>query len=173
MVWGSRTLRTTMSHPVSEAEVLAERVRNGNAWCRRAWARACAVADTDHEEWCRRMEMFYQGTVRLDGLCQHLIAAGYDRCLYAEPRDKRDCLPGLPFTDTTLEGETPAGAATMTPHRFRRCPQCQEVLRGGQLKPLRYGERHWHDRGGSLRRCPVCGWIGFTQDFRLVHKAKR
>lgn len=52
--------------------------------------------------------------------------------------------------------------------RFRRCPLCHSVFPGGELKPLRYGEGHWHERGGSLRRCPKCGHKGFTQDFKVV-----
>ncbi len=42
-------------------------------------------------------------------------------------------------------------------YRYRRCRHCGATFPGGQLKPLRYGEGHYHKRGGSLRRCPNCG----------------
>lgn len=60
----------------------------------------------------------------------------------------------------------------MTAYRFRRCPSCRAVFPGGELKPLRFGPGHWHERGGSLRRCPKCGHVGFTQQFREVSRAR-
>ena len=57
----------------------------------------------------------------------------------------------------------------MTAYRYRKCPNCHSVFPGGQLKPLRYGEGHYHKKGGSLRRCPNCGRTGFTQQFVVVH----
>ncbi len=59
----------------------------------------------------------------------------------------------------------------MPAYRYRRCPRCLSVFPGGQLRVLRYGEGHYHKRGGSLRRCPNCGHKGFTQDFKLVRGA--
>lgn len=56
----------------------------------------------------------------------------------------------------------------MTAYRFRRCPQCRAVFPGGELKPLRFGGGHYHKRGGSLRRCPRCGHVAFTQSFPVV-----
>ena len=61
----------------------------------------------------------------------------------------------------------------MPVYRFRRCQGCKSVFPGGQLRPLRYGEGHWHKSGGSLRRCPRCGRTGFTQDFPVVHDVNR
>ena len=52
--------------------------------------------------------------------------------------------------------------------RFRQCPQCRATFAAGELRPLRYGAGHWHQKGGSLRRCPRCGFVGFTQDFGIV-----
>lgn len=54
----------------------------------------------------------------------------------------------------------------MTAYRYRRWPRCAAVFPGGELKPLRYGS-HWRKRGGCQRRCPRCGFIGFTQDFPI------
>lgn len=56
----------------------------------------------------------------------------------------------------------------MTAYRYRRCPHCHSVFPGGDLKPLRYGRGHYHQKGGSLRRCPKCGYKGFTQGFAIV-----
>lgn len=74
-----------MTNLTSSATTLLERVRDGNAWCIRAWARACEVAD-DREEWCRRMDLFEKGTHRLDLLCLQLEVEGYRQCLYDEPK---------------------------------------------------------------------------------------
>lgn len=73
------------SQTFSAAATLLERVRNGNDWCLRAWARACDAAD-DHDEWCRRMDLFWRGTVKLDSLNFQLEGEGYDQCLYDEPK---------------------------------------------------------------------------------------
>ena len=54
------------------------------------------------------------------------------------------------------------------PYRYRRCPECRATFPGGQLRPLRYGEGHWHSKGGSLRKCPNCSFVSFTQRFSLV-----
>jgi ribosomal protein L34E len=56
----------------------------------------------------------------------------------------------------------------MPAYRYRRCKHCHATFPGGQLKPLRYGEGHYHKRGGSLRKCPNCGKVGVTQDFPVV-----
>ncbi len=56
----------------------------------------------------------------------------------------------------------------MTPYRYRKCPSCGATFPGGELKPVRFGAGHWHEKGGSLRRCPRCGHKGFTQDFKIV-----
>jgi ribosomal protein S27AE len=57
-------------------------------------------------------------------------------------------------------------------YRHRRCLSCGAVFPAGELKPLRYGGGHWHGRGGSRRKCPNCGRVGFTQEFPIV-KPKR
>lgn len=54
------------------------------------------------------------------------------------------------------------------PYRYRRCPQCRSVFPAGHLKVLRLGQGHWHSRGGSLRRCPFCDHVAFTQRFAVV-----
>jgi hypothetical protein len=56
----------------------------------------------------------------------------------------------------------------MTAWRYRRCPECRATFPAGELRPLRYGEGHWHKQGGSLRRCPRCGFVAFTQRFAVV-----
>ena len=53
---------------------------------------------------------------------------------------------------------------------LRRCRECGAVFPAGQLRVLRYGAGHYHDKGGSLRRCPSCGHKGFTQDFPVVRQ---
>jgi hypothetical protein len=59
------------------------------------------------------------------------------------------------------------------PYRFRRCPQCRATFAAGELRPLRLGGGHWHQRGGSLRRCPECGYVAFTQRFGVVGNMER
>src|SRR3972149_11456905 len=71
------------------------------------------------------------------------------------------------FMTKAKSDESPGGAA-MSAYRFRRCRSCGSVFPGGQLEVLRLGSGHWHQRGGSLRRCPRCGRTGFTQDFPVV-----
>lgn len=61
----------------------------------------------------------------------------------------------------------------MTTWRWRTCPSCYVVFPGGQLRPLRYGEGHWRRHGYSLRRCPRCGHVGETRDFRIVGQGHR
>lgn len=56
----------------------------------------------------------------------------------------------------------------MTAWRYRRCPACLSVFPGGQLRPVRYGASHWHEKGGSLRRCPSCGYVIWTSKFEVV-----
>lgn len=53
-------------------------------------------------------------------------------------------------------------------YRYRTCKKCGSEFPAGELRPLRYGAGHWHSRGGSLRECPRCGYIGFTQDFPIT-----
>ena len=69
----------------SQATTLADRVRNGNAWCSGAWAFACEAAD-DKDEWVRRMDNFEKGTRKLDRLCIELQGEGFEECLYDEPK---------------------------------------------------------------------------------------
>ena len=54
------------------------------------------------------------------------------------------------------------------PWRFRECLSCHAVFAGGQLRPVQFGGGHWHQEGGSLRRCPNCGHQGVTQDFPII-----
>lgn len=53
-------------------------------------------------------------------------------------------------------------------YRYRQCPKCKRTFPAGKLRVLRYGLGHYHERGGSLRKCPYCGRVGFTQDFKVV-----
>ena len=57
--------------------------------------------------------------------------------------------------------------------RYRRCPECRAAFPAGELRPLRVGAGHWHKRGGSLRRCPRCAHVGFTQVFVVVSDKRR
>jgi len=54
--------------------------------------------------------------------------------------------------------------------RWHRCPGCGSVMRGGELKPVRFGA-HWNAHGLDKRRCPRCGKVASTRDFRLVRQA--
>lgn len=65
-----------------------------------------------------------------------------------------------------------ASTAARRAWRYRRCPSCGGVFPGGDLRPLRLGEGHWHRRGGSLRRCPQCGHVDFTQGFAVVRERR-
>lgn len=53
------------------------------------------------------------------------------------------------------------------PYRYRRCPECGVVFPAGKLGVANIHGHHWHQmRGqGSIRRCPNCGFQGFTQQF--------
>jgi len=53
---------------------------------------------------------------------------------------------------------------------LRSCPVCDSMFPAGKLRVLRYGGGHYHQHGGSLRRCPNCGHKGFTQDFKIVRR---
>jgi hypothetical protein len=54
-------------------------------------------------------------------------------------------------------------------HRFRKCPKCKQEFPAGKLRVCNpYHGQHYHKVGGSLRRCPHCGKVGFTQDFKIV-----
>jgi len=55
-------------------------------------------------------------------------------------------------------------------YRYRRCPVCRKVMPAGELGIVNYHGSHWHDKGGSMRRCPGCGYTGFTQDFEVVER---
>jgi len=55
-------------------------------------------------------------------------------------------------------------------YRYRRCPKCLGIFPAGQLKIVNYHGNHYHTRGGSLRRCPKCGKVAFTQDFKEIDR---
>ena len=55
-------------------------------------------------------------------------------------------------------------------YRFRECPGCHKVMPAGELRIINYHGRHWHGKGGSMRRCPACGKVDFTQAFRVVER---
>jgi len=50
--------------------------------------------------------------------------------------------------------------------RWRTCPRCGQTMPGGRLLPVRFGP-HWHPYGGTLRRCPVCSYEGYTREFAI------
>ena len=54
------------------------------------------------------------------------------------------------------------------PWRYRQCPSCQEVFPAGELKVVKIGSG-WNSYGTMLRRCPVCGRQGQTNEFHVVH----
>jgi hypothetical protein len=53
-------------------------------------------------------------------------------------------------------------------YRYRQCPVCRKVMPAGEFGIVNYHGAHWHDKGGSMRRCSGCGYTGFTQDFKVV-----
>jgi len=58
----------------------------------------------------------------------------------------------------------------MAPHkkfRYRKCPSCEKTLKAGEISILDFGLRHWEKEGKSRRQCPVCSYIGITQDFPI------
>ena len=92
-----------MTNLTSSATTLLERVRNGNAWCVHAWVRACEVVD-DRDEWCRRTDLFWQGTEKLYHLCLELEEIeGYRECVYDEPK----CRGTREITCWVCPSETP------------------------------------------------------------------
>ncbi|MBI2916483.1 MAG: hypothetical protein HYY01_00670 [Chloroflexi bacterium] len=57
----------------------------------------------------------------------------------------------------------------MPAYSWRRCPRCRSVYPGGRFSVLRYGASHYHQQGSSLRKCPACGYVAFTQKFVVVN----
>ena len=51
--------------------------------------------------------------------------------------------------------------------RYRQCPVCHKVMPAGELKIINYYGTHWHSEGGSMRKCPYCGHVDFTQGFKV------
>jgi len=43
----------------------------------------------------------------------------------------------------------------------------------GELGIINYHGTHWHDKGGSMRKCPHCGHVAFTQQFKLYEPVDR
>ena len=58
------------------------------------------------------------------------------------------------------------------PYRYRKCPDCSKVFPAGLLISLYYGAQ-WRKKGYAKRRCPECGYIGRTKDFRVVSDERR
>jgi len=56
----------------------------------------------------------------------------------------------------------------MAIRRWRRCFRCKSIRPAGEFSMLCFGVDHYHARGGSNRRCPVCHVVGFTQWFKNV-----
>jgi hypothetical protein len=66
----------------------------------------------------------------------------------------------------------------MTAWRYRRCPSCEAVFPGGQLRPLRYGEGHWRQRGYSSYLGIASQWQlsaiqGVNEDGRQIRNCGR
>ncbi len=55
-------------------------------------------------------------------------------------------------------------------YRYRVCPSCHKVMPAGELKIINYHGVHWHDKGGSKRKCPYCGHVDFTQGFKVIER---
>lgn len=53
-------------------------------------------------------------------------------------------------------------------YRYRECPECHQTMPAGKLGIVNYYGAHWHPKGGSKRKCPYCGYVGFTQEFKVV-----
>lgn len=53
-------------------------------------------------------------------------------------------------------------------YRYRKCPRCKRTFPAGKFKILNYHGTHYHQRGGSMRKCPGCGLVSFTQTFKVV-----
>jgi hypothetical protein len=52
--------------------------------------------------------------------------------------------------------------------RWRRCPVCLTVERASAFEPAR-PYQGWGE-GYMRRRCPSCGWIGATHEFRVIRE---
>jgi len=55
-------------------------------------------------------------------------------------------------------------------YRYRQCPDCGQVMPAGEVQIINYHGDHWHDKGGSMRKCPYCGHVDFTQAFKVVER---
>ena len=51
--------------------------------------------------------------------------------------------------------------------RWRECPECGGEFPAGEIKPVKYGS-HWRQQGWAKRRCPGCGYVTSTKNFRVV-----
>lgn len=55
-------------------------------------------------------------------------------------------------------------------YRYRKCLKCGVIRPAGQFKIVNFHGKHWHQRGGSIRQCPVCRHRGFTQAFPVMNE---
>ena len=65
---------------------------------------------------------------------------------------------------------SPTRAGTVRAWRFRQCPSCRTVHAAGDLTAVRLGP-NWAD-GRTSRRCPSCGHIAPTWQFRVVRERR-
>lgn len=59
----------------------------------------------------------------------------------------------------------------MAAWRFRRCPFCGVRRPAGEFLSLDFGA-NWQTKGRARRRCPACGYIGVTADFRVQEQPR-
>jgi len=55
-------------------------------------------------------------------------------------------------------------------YRYRQCPACKKIMPAGELKIINYYGSHWHNKGGSMRKCSYCGHVDFTQAFKVIER---
>lgn len=77
-----------------------------------------------------------------------------------EPVETRTGLIHYSSFDKLRSSGTTPSSSSATPTPGSQAPDCGAIMRGGQLRSVRYGEGHWHERSGSLRKCPRCGHKG-------------
>lgn len=58
--------------------------------------------------------------------------------------------------------------ATTEPVKFRQCPICATVLPAGKFEVVTRRGVFLRGLPQSMRRCPDCGYTGYSQDFKSL-----
>lgn len=78
-------------------------------------------------------------------------------------------MPLIPVSlagDQTVWGIGKAVSFMPRKYKYRGCPDCRMVFRAGLLENLTMGS-NWTEYGDADRRCPNCGYVGETNEFRV------